>query len=243
MDAAKPCQGNIISIFQFKQENIRMVASVKIKRFSDSEELANAVSHLIGAIFSVAALVIMVLFSAIRGNAWHIVSSAIFGASMVVLYMSSSLAHWLPSGKRKDAFFTLDQVAIFILIAGTYTPLSLIALRGVVGWLVFAIEWGFAVIGITRLLTRKNSYNSGVKLIDILLYTGMGWLVVFVAGSVLDAVPVAGFLWIIVGGLFYTLGIIFYKVAKFPFHHLVWHILVIGGTISHFIAIFFYILT
>jgi len=219
-----------------------MTATVNAKRFSEGEELANAISHLIGAFLSVAALVIMVVFSAIRGNAWHIVSSAIFGASMIVLYMSSSLAHWLPSGKKKDAFFTMDQIAIFILIAGTYTPLSLVALSGVIGWVVFGIEWGLAIIGIIRLFSRNNSYDSGVKLLDILLYAGMGWLVVFVVGAVLNTIPLAGFLWIIIGGLFYTLGIIFYKVAKFPFHHLIWHLLVIGGTASHFIAIFFYIL-
>lgn len=219
-----------------------MVATINSKRFSDGEELANALSHLSGTILSVAALVLMLVFSALRGNAWHIISSAVFGASMIILYLSSTLTHWLPSGKLKDAFFTLDQIAIFILIAGTYTPLSLLALHGTIGWIVFSIEWGLAIIGIVRVLTRNNIYDSGVKIVDILLYAGMGWLVVFVAGAVLDTIPLMGFIWIIIGGLFYTLGIVFYKVAKFPYHHLVWHLMVIGGTASHFIAIFLYIL-
>jgi hemolysin III len=219
-----------------------MITPANNPRFSKGEELANVISHLGGTFLSVAALVLMVIYSVLRGNGWHIVSSAVFGTSMIVLYLSSTLAHWLPSGKRKDAFFTLDQIAIFILIAGTYTPLSLVALKGPVGWIIFSIEWGFAIIGIGLLLTRKNNYESGVKLVNILLYASMGWLVVFVSGTLLDTIPLMGFIWIITGGFFYTLGIIFFKVARFPFHHLIWHLLVIGGTVSHFVAIFFYIL-
>jgi hemolysin III len=219
-----------------------MVASENISRFNKGEEMANTLSHLIGAILSIAALVLMVVFSSIRGNGWHIVSSAIFGASMIVLYFSSTMTHWLPLGKLKDSFFTLDQIAIFILIAGTYTPLSLIALHGTIGWVVFGVEWGLAIIGIVRLLTRKNLFTSGVKILDVLLYAGMGWLLVFVAGALLDSIPLMGFIWVIIGGLFYSVGIIFYKAAKFRYHHLVWHLLVMGGTVSHFIAIFFYIL-
>jgi hemolysin III len=219
-----------------------MITPANNPRFSKGEELANVISHLGGTFLSVAALVLMVVYSALKGNGWHIVSSAVFGTSMIVLYLSSTLAHWLPSGKRKDAFFTLDQIAIFILIAGTYTPLSLVALKGTVGWIVFSIEWGLAIIGIVLLLTRKNHYESGVKLVNILLYTSMGWLVVFVSGTILDTIPLMGFIWIIIGGLFYTFGIIFFKVAKFPFHHLIWHLLVIGGTVSHFVAVFFYFL-
>lgn len=212
------------------------------ERFSNKEDLANALSHFAGAILSVAALVLMVVYSALQGNVWHLISSTVFGFSMVFLYTSSSIAHWLPAGKRKDVFFTLDQIAIFILIAGTYTPLSLVALRGVLGWIIFGIEWSLAIIGIIRLLTRKNTFESGVGILDILIYIGMGWLVITVSGAVLKTIPQIGFIWIIIGGLFYSLGIIFFKIAKFRFHHLIWHLMVIGGTASHFIAIFFYIL-
>jgi hemolysin III len=219
-----------------------MEISAGKKRFSDKEDLANALSHSAGSLLSVTALILMVIYSSIGGNYLHIVSSLVFGFSMIFLYTSSSIAHWLPEGKHKDAFFTLDQIAIFILIAGTYTPLSLIALRGVLGWIIFSIEWGLALTGIVRLLTRKNTFESGVGIIDISIYVAMGWLVLAVSGAVLKTVPLAGFLWIIAGGLFYSLGIIFFKVSKFRFHHLVWHLFVIGGTASHFIAIFFYIL-
>jgi hemolysin III len=212
------------------------------RRFSDKEDIANAISHTAGAILSVAALVLMVVYSSLRGNVWHVVSSSIFGFSMIFLYTSSSVAHWLSEGKRKDTFFTLDQIAIFVLIAGTYTPLSLIALHGTLGWVIFGIEWGLAFVGIVRLLARKNNFESGVGIIDILIYIGMGWLVIIVSGAVLKTVPIPGFIWIIIGGLFYTIGVVFFKITKFRFHHLIWHLLVIGGTVSHFIAVFFYIL-
>jgi hemolysin III len=213
-----------------------------ISRFSDKEDQANAISHFAGALLSVAALVVMTVYSVIRGNAIHIISSAVFGFSMIFLYSSSAIAHWLPAGKKKDAFFTLDQVAIFILIAGTYTPLSLVALKGITGVIILTLEWGLAATGIIRLLNRSKGFDSGVGLIDILIYIIMGWLVVVVSGSVLKSVPVAGYIWIITGGVFYTVGVIFFKIARFRFHHLVWHLLVIGGTASHFVAIFLYIL-
>ena len=211
-------------------------------RFSEKEDIANALSHFAGAILSVAALALMVIYSSLRGNVWHIVSSAVFGLSMIFLYTSSSVAHWLKEGKRKDTFFTLDQIAIFILIAGTYTPLSLVALHGALGWVIFGIEWGLAIIGIIRLLARSNKFESGVGVFDIFIYIGMGWLVLMVSGAVLKTMPPIGFMWIIIGGLFYTIGVVFFKIAKFRFHHLIWHLLVLGGTASHFIAIFFYIL-
>jgi len=206
------------------------------------EELANVISHLAGIILSVAALVLMVIFTAMRGTALHVISSIVFGLSMIVLYTSSTLAHWLPEGPRKEKLFTFDQLAIFILIAGTYTPLALVALQGALGWIVFGIEWGLALVGIIRNLRRINDPESGVNLFDIFLYAGMGWLIVFVAGAVLHSVSLMGFLWIIIGGLCYTLGIVFFKVTRFRYHHLVWHLLVLAGTASHFIAIFFYIL-
>jgi hemolysin III len=212
------------------------------KRFSDREDLANSLSHMAGAILALAGLVIMVVFSSRYGTAVHIVSSIVFGLSMIFLYTSSAVAHWLPEGKKKDAFFTLDQVAIFILIAGTYTPISLLALHGTVGWIVFGIEWCLAIIGIFRLLFRKNVFESGVGVLDIVIYILMGWLIVLVSGPVLKSIPFMGFLWIVVGGLFYSVGVIFYRITRFRYHHLVWHLLVMGGTVSHFVAIFFFVL-
>jgi hemolysin III len=220
----------------------RTISENKDSRFSRSEDLANAYSHLAGALLSVAALTLLVVFAAIKGNAWHIVSFAIFGTSMIFLYTSSTIAHWLPEGKSKDSFFTIDQAAIFILIAGTYTPLSLVVVKGALGWVVFGIQWGLALFGILRIFLRTNKFEAGVGLTDIILYTGMGWMVIFLTGAVLSHIPLMGYIWIIIGGLFYTLGILFYKVIKFRYHHLIWHLMVIGGTVSHFTAVFFYFL-
>jgi hemolysin III len=219
-----------------------MGISISDKRFSDREDLANALSHSAGALLSIAALILMIIISSRHGSTSHIASSIVFGFSMIFLYTSSSIAHWLPEGKMKDRFFTLDQIAIFVLIAGTYTPLSLIALKGTPGWLIFGIEWGLALIGIIRLVSRNNEFESGVDLFDIFIYIGMGWLVLLFSGPLLKTVPIMGFFWIVTGGLFYSLGVIFFKISRFRFHHLVWHLMVIGGTASHFIAIFFYIL-
>ncbi len=215
----------------------------KRNRFTQGEDLANALSHLAGTFMAIAGLVLMVVFSSIRGNAWHIVSSSIFGASMIFLYMTSTITHWLPAGTRaKERFFIFDRSAIFILIAGTYTPLALIVLQGPLGWVIFGIEWGLAIIGIIRLLTRSNSYEKGVSYVDIMIYILMGWLIIVFTGPVLRAAPLMCYIWIVIGGLFYTLGIIFFKVVRFRYHHLLWHLMVIGGSVSHFTAIFFYVI-
>lgn len=219
-----------------------MTGEVAGKRFNDSEDLANAISHFVGTLLSIAGLVLMVVISASRSDAFYLISGSVFGASLIFLYLSSTIAHWLPEGSAKDRFFVFDQAAIFILIAGTYTPLALIALSGAVGWTVFAIEWGLAVIGITRLIVRTHRFEDGVALADILIYVLMGWLVVIFSGTVIRSIGLMGYLWIVIGGLFYTLGIIFFKFTKFRFHHLVWHLMVIGGSVSHFIAVYFYIM-
>lgn len=206
------------------------------------EELANILSHFTGFLLSVAALVIMIIASAKSGNTINVVSCTIFGASMIILYLSSTLAHFLPEGITKERFFTLDQLVIYLLIAGTYTPLALIALQGVVGWILFGLQWGLAIVGIIRNLKRIGDTESGVNLFDIFLYAGMGWMVLFFTGPVLRSATLGGYLWIIAGGLFYTLGILFFRISKFRFHHFVWHMFVLAGTASHFIAIFFFVI-
>lgn len=215
---------------------------VGVEKFSKGEELANAVSHLAGALLSVVALVLMVIYSSRTGTVWHVVSTAIFGATLVLLYLSSMLTHWLPTGRTKEFFFTMDQIAIFMLIAGTYTPLALISLHGPLGWVIFGIEWGLALIGITMKLKKPVKYEAGVGLYNIILYVIMGWLVLIAPGPLIRILPVMGWLWIIIGGLCYSIGIYFFRVAKFRYSHLVWHLFVLAGSISHFMAIFFYII-
>lgn len=219
----------------------RMIPEVK-SRYSKNEELANALSHLTGVFLAGAALVMLIVKAARIGNGWHIVSSAIFGAAMIILFFSSTMTHWLRQGKAKDVFFTIDQIAIFTLIAGTYTPFTLIALHGPFGWVIFGLEWGLAIIGITIKLVNPTQFNQGVNLFYILLYASMGWMVLIAIVPIFKSLPLMGVLWILIGGLSYTVGIYFYRMARFKHHHLVWHLLVIAGAASHFIAIYYYLL-
>ena len=212
------------------------------REFTKGEELANAISHLTGTVLALAGLVLMLVFSAIKGNAWHIVSTAVFGTSMVILYLSSTFTHWLKPGKAKNFFFILDQIAIFLLIAGTYTPVALVALKGVYGWIMFGIEWGMAMAGIIYRISRPNRYESGVGLLSVILYALMGWLFLFFILNVLKMMSIGGIIWIFIGGAFYTLGILFFLIKRLKYHHLIWHLFVIAGSISHFIAVFFYVI-
>jgi hemolysin III len=217
-------------------------ASEPNSRYTKNEELANALSHFAGAILAVAALVLLLVKAAQIGNAWHIVSSAVFGTTMIILFLSSTLTHWLQPGKAKDVFFTLDQIAIFALIAGTYTPFTLVALHGPFGWVIFGIEWGLAIMGITIKLVKPTKFNQGVNLFYVLLYAAMGWMVLIAIVPIYRSLPLMGVIWILIGGICYTIGIFFFRWARFKHNHLVWHILVVAGAASHFIAIYYYLL-
>lgn len=213
-----------------------------VSKYSKNEEVASALSHLAGALLAAVALVLMVIKAARIGNAWHIVSTAIFGATMIILFFSSTMTHWLKQGKAKDVFFTIDQIAIFTLIAGTYTPFTLVALHGPFGWVIFGLEWGLALIGITIKLAKPTKFNQGVNLFYILLYAAMGWMVLIAIVPLYNSLPLMGVLWILIGGFCYTIGIFFFRFGRFKYHHLVWHLLVIAGAASHFIAIYYYLL-
>ena len=211
-------------------------------KFSRGEELANAISHFLGALLAVAGLVLMLHFSIVKGNGWHVVSTSVFGASMIVLYISSTMTHILPMGRAKDRFFNFDRIAIYLLIAGTYTPIALITLNGPMGWVIFGIEWGLALLGTIMILSRPGDFNTGVSTFYVVSYAVMGWLMLIAIVPIMNALPVMGTVWILIGGLCYTLGILFFKLIKFPYHHLVWHLLVLAGSISHFFAVFFYMI-
>jgi hemolysin III len=211
-------------------------------KFSYREELANAISHFTGALLAIAALVLMLQRSSTHGNSWHVVSSAIFGTSMIVLYLSSTLTHILPMGRTKDRFFNFDRIAIYFLIAGTYTPIALITLNGPLGWVIFGIEWSLALTGTLLILRKPGDFNTGVNIFYVISYAVMGWMILIAIVPVIRLLPMMGSLWILIGGLCYTIGIVFFKIIRFPYHHLVWHLLVLAGTISHFFAVFFYIL-
>ena len=216
--------------------------SINTKKYTYGEELANAISHLIGTVFGAAALIIMLIYSIKHGGEWHIISSIIFGLSMIILYLASTLTHWLPVGRAKELFFKFDQIAIYLLIAGSYTPFALIALRGTTGWLIFGIEWGLAITGILIKAIKPAKLEKGVNIFFILSYIIMGWIIMINIPLAIERLTLNGFLLVVVGGLFYTFGTIFFRMHKIRYHHLVWHIFVLAGTAFHVWAVYFYVL-
>lgn len=208
------------------------------KRYTALEEVAHALTHGIGAALSIAALVVMLMWSVAYGDVWHVVAASIYGASLILLYTASTLYHAFPWPKVKAYFQQLDHAAIFILIAGTYTPFALINLRGPWGWTLLGVVWGIALIGVAIELGVKNP----PKWLSLSLYLGLGWMAVIAIKPMLDNVEMTGLLLLLGGGLAYTLGVVFYVWRSLPYHHAVWHLFVLAGSIFHFFSIFYYVL-
>lgn len=200
------------------------------------EEICNCSVHGLGIILSIAALVILAAFSARYGNAWTIVSTVIFGVSMIIMYSASTLYHAITNLQAKQILKKFDHIAIYYLIAGSYTPFLLTTLRGPTGWTIFGIVWGLALLGtVLKLVTSGN----GVKLWSILLYLSMGWLIVFASRALFASLNKAGLTFLILGGVFYTLGVLFYIQKSKKYTHAIWHAFVLAGTIMHFFAVLF----
>ena len=212
--------------------------TITIKKYSTAEEAANAATHGIGTVLSITALVLLTVFAARGGDAWRIVSLAIYGATLVTLYASSTLYHLFRNSGAKRVFRYLDHSAIYLLIAGTYTPFTLVNLRGGWGWTLFGLIWGFAAIGLVMTISGFGRSRALASLV----YIGMGWLVVIAIRPLLASIPSGGIVWLVAGGLFYTLGVVFYIWKKLPFNHAIWHLFVLGGSVCHFFAILFYVL-
>jgi hemolysin III len=202
------------------------------------EEIANAITHGIGALLSIAGLVILVVFASIKGNAWHIVSFSIFGTCLVLLYTASTLYHSFRSARVKKVFRIMDHAAIFLLIAGTYTPFTLTLLRGAWGWTLFGLVWGMGLAGVVFKVFFVNKFN----IISTIIYLLMGWMIIFAANPLMASVPTGGLYWLAAGGAAYSLGTIFYLWEKLPYSHMVWHLFVLGGSVCHFFAVLLYIL-
>lgn len=206
--------------------------------YSRREEIANAITHGIGIVFSVIALVLLLIYSIPSGSSWHIVSLSIYGATMIFLYLCSTLLHSFPEGKVKDFFEILDHSAIYLFIAGTYTPFLFLVVKGSLSWILFGLVWGFAVFGVVF----KAFFVKRFNLISTLLYIVMGWLIVIAWESLVEALPTPGMSLLVIGGLLYTIGTIFYVWRAFPYHHAVWHVFVLAGTAVHFFAVLLYVL-
>lgn len=203
--------------------------------FSKKEEIANAVTHGIGALLSIAALVLLIVFSSLRGTAWHIVSFTLFGSTMLLLYICSTLVHSFPKGKVKDLFEIFDHSSIYFFIAGTYTPYLFVAVKGWVGWTMFGVLWGMAIGG----TVFKSFFVKKFLFTSTAIYIVMGWLVVFIWSPLSQNLNHLSFLYLIIGGICYTIGSIFYMWKLFRFHHAVWHLFVLAGSVMHFFSIIY----
>jgi hemolysin III len=206
--------------------------------YSFKEEIANSTTHGIGALLSTVALVLLIVYSALNGNIWHIVSCSIFGASLVLLYTASTFYHLATTPKIKKWLRAIDHSSIFLLIAGTYTPFTLVSLRGAWGWTLFGLVWGIAFIGIfLETITRQRFEKASLT-----LYLGLGWLIILAIKPIIDSVAPGGIVLLVSGGLCYSLGVFFYVWKSLHFHHAIWHLFVLAGSSLHFFSIFFYII-
>jgi len=202
------------------------------------EEIANSITHGLGLVLSVAGLVVLVVFAALRGTAWHIVSCAVYGATLVTLYAASTLYHGLRGPRVKRVLKILDHSAIYLLIAGTYTPFTLVTLRGAWGWSLFGVVWGLALLGILW----KVWFVDRFAVVSTTVYLLMGWLAVVAAKPLLASLPPAAIAWILAGGLCYTAGVVFFAWKRLPYAHTVWHLFVVAGSVCHFLAVLLYVI-
>jgi len=207
-------------------------------RYTPGEEVANSLTHGIGAGLSVAGLILLVVFAAMYGDVWRVVSFSIYGSSLIILYLSSTLYHSFQKPRVKRVFRILDHTSIYALIAGTYTPFTLVSLRGPWGWTIFGVVWGLALLGIAF----KTVFTGRFDIATTAAYVLMGWLGVIAFKEMLIKVPSGGLILLVAGGVVYTAGVIFYIWEKLPYNHAIWHLFVLGGSICHFFAIFLYVL-
>ena len=208
-----------------------------IHRYSKTEEIFNALSHGIGILLSIAGLSVLVSFAAIYGDAWKVTASAIYGSSMIILYTASTLYHSFTNPKIKQILNMCDHISIYFLIAGTYTPFVLVNMRGPWGWTIFGIVWGSAIIG----TVLKIIYGNRFRKVSTILYLCMGWVIVVAAKPLITTTEPAGLVLLLLGGLFFSFGVIFYKWKSLPFNHAIWHLFVLAGTIFQFFAILFFV--
>jgi len=209
-----------------------------IKYYSPVEEKTNIISHAIGFILGIVALVLLVSSASLYGNAWHIISFSIFGTSLVVLFAASTFYHSAKKPELRNKLRVIDHVSIYILIAGTYTPFTLITLNGPIGWMIFGTAWGLALTGIILKLFFTGKY----KIISTLTYVFMGWIIVFAIKPVINNLALEGLLWLFAGGMAYTVGAILYSIKKIKFNHAIFHVFVLIGSFCHFVSVFFYVL-
>ena len=211
---------------------------VNTGEYTLAEEKINALTHGIGTVLAAAGLVLGVIFAVIYGNVWHVVSFSIYGATLLLMYLISTLYHAFRNRKVKDVLKVLDHSAIYLLIAGTYTPFTLITLHGWLGWTLFGVVWGLAVAGIFF----KIFFVKRFRALSTIMYLLMGWMVLSVVKPLVATIPPPGLVWLVAGGLLYSSGTIFYMRKKKAFNHAIWHVFVLAGSACHFMAVLLYVL-
>lgn len=215
--------------------NIRQTAAAT---YTIAEEVAHAVTHGVGLLLSVVALAILVVLASVYGNTWHIVSCSIYGTTLVLLYAASTLYHALPDPRTKEIFRTLDYSAIYLLIAGTYTPFTLVNLRGGWGWSLFGVVWGTALLGIALEVFGPRRARS----LSLALYLPLGWVAVFAAKPLFEHIAPGGLVLLFLGGLAYTGGVVFYAWERLAYNHAIWHVFVLAGSVLHFFAVVLFVI-
>lgn len=214
-----------------------MKPSKKAKYYPPAEERVNILSHVVGIVFSIVALVLLIIESYSNGNFWRLVSFTVFGLSLIILFSASTYYHSTKEPRRRSYLRVVDHAAIYILIAGTYTPFTLVTLHGWVGWWLFGLVWSMAVIGITLKLFFTGRYT----IVSTLMYVFMGWVIIFAIKPLMQNLPTEGLNWLVAGGIAYTVGAILYAIKKIKFNHAIFHILVLVGSFCHFISIYYYV--
>jgi len=206
--------------------------------YSPLEESLNISSHALGLVLSVAALVFLVIRANQYGDVWHVVSFSIFGASLIALYAASTIYHSAKDTNLRARLRIVDHATIYILIAGTYTPFTLVTLNGTAGWVIFGVSWGMAVTG----TILKLFFTGRFEIVSTLMYLFMGWLIVFALDPLVENLSEDGIFWLVLGGVSYTVGAILYAIKRIKFNHAIFHVFVLIGSICHFISVYFYVL-
>jgi len=205
------------------------------RQLSTGEEIANSITHGIGALLSIVALIILIIVAGRLGDIWHLVSFSIYGSTLILLYLSSTLYHSFTSPKLKNLFARFDHISIFLLIAGTYTPILLTSLRGIWGWTLFGIIWTVALVG----AIIRSIYLHRFRKLMVAIYLIMGWIFILAGNQIYHKLPSVSLLFLVLGGVAYSVGVIFYMWRKLPYSHGIWHLFVLAGSILHFFAIYF----
>ncbi|MFW5821847.1 MAG: PAQR family membrane homeostasis protein TrhA [Tangfeifania sp.] len=212
-----------------------MSKNKEYRALTTGEEIINSITHGVGTLLSIAALVILTVFAVKKGNAWHVVSFTIFGTSLVLLYLSSTLYHSFTKENIKNLFARFDHAAIFLLIAGTYTPFVLTTLRGPLGWALFGVIWTLAIAGIII----RSIYLTRFRKLMVGIYVGMGWMFLFAIGPMIRNLPAASLVFLLIGGACYSVGVIFYAWRNLKYGHGIWHLFVLAGSITHFFSVIY----